>query len=223
MGTLKSARANVIIIQPLNNGEYMSSMPDKGHIGRFVLTKVQESKTPEHYLWKQCLEQDWAGEWTLAKLTGYKYRIGLDPSFVEELDEVKKGQLHKAEWVLCENGGIVFLYSEEPLVFRLLTTKRTAEKVLVAGVGASIYQTQEDHLSHEVHFPGAQLMVVCKLAKARRVKPARPMHQQQKVAAKAHLNKVRPTPSGKAVNSPIQEHQNGFEPDQNPLSEVTQG
>jgi hypothetical protein len=133
----------------------MSSMPDTARVGRFVLRKAPDGKAPEHYIWKKSLEQDWAENWTLARLINYRYRIGLDPSFVEELDEVKKGQLHKYEWLLCENGGIIFLYSEDPLIFRLLTNKQTAKKILQAGVGATLHLTQEDHFSHEVHFPEA--------------------------------------------------------------------
>jgi len=68
-----------------------------------------DNKTPEHYQWKKVLEKDWAGPFTIAKLTGYRYRIGLDPAFAFEQPQYKKGQLHHYEWVLCANGGIVYL------------------------------------------------------------------------------------------------------------------
>jgi len=145
------------------------AMPDEAKVGGVVLRKVPEGKTPEHYQWKRVLEKEWAGEWgTLARLTGYRYKVGLDPSFVEELPQYKKGQLHWYEWILCENGGIIYLFDDKNMICRLLTTKQTAEKVLAAGVGAAIYLTQDDRLSHELHFPAGKLMEVCELAGARR-------------------------------------------------------
>jgi hypothetical protein len=56
----------------------MSDMPDKAKVGNTVLRKVPEGKTPEHYLWKKSLEKEWAGEWTLAKLTDYRYKVVLE-------------------------------------------------------------------------------------------------------------------------------------------------
>lgn len=143
-------------------------IPDKAKVGGVILRRVPEGKTPEHYLWKRVLEKEWARELTLAKLTGYRYKVGLDPSFVAELPQFKRGQLHWYEWFLCENGGIIYLFDEKKMICRLLTTKQTAEKVLAAGVGATIYLTQDDRLSHELHFPVSKLTEVCELAGARR-------------------------------------------------------
>ncbi len=39
---------------------------------------------------------------------------------------------------------------------------------MAAGVGATINLTQEDRLSHELHFPAAKPVEVCELAGARR-------------------------------------------------------
>jgi hypothetical protein len=157
--------------------EQARGIPDKARVGSVLLRKVPEGKTPAHYLWKRFLEREWAGEWTLAKLTSYRYKLGLDPSFVEELPEFKKGRIHFYEWILCENGGIIYLYSEKDMILSLLTTKQTADKVLAAGVGASIYLTQDDRLSHELHFLAAKVMEVCELAGARR---ARRVSEEQK-------------------------------------------
>jgi hypothetical protein len=55
-------------------------MPNKAKVGGVLLLRVPEGKTPEHYLWKRVFEKEWAGEWTLAKLTGYRYKVGLDRS-----------------------------------------------------------------------------------------------------------------------------------------------
>ena len=105
-------------------------LPDKANVGGVILKRMPEGRTPEHYLWKRVLEKEWAGTFTLARLTGYKYRIGLDPAFVVEQPQDRKGQLHWYEWILCANGGIITLYDEREMVFTLLTTAQTAAKVL---------------------------------------------------------------------------------------------
>jgi hypothetical protein len=146
-----------------------SQMPDKGKVGNILLRRVPEGKAPEHYLWKRSLEKEWAGTWTVAKLTGYRYRIGLDPSFVEELPEFRKGRIHWYEWILCENGGIIYLFSEKDMIFKLLTTKQTAEKVLSQVKDAWPEFIQDDRLSHLIWFPASEIDQVCALAGARRV------------------------------------------------------
>lgn len=147
----------------------MSTMPNLAKVGNIVLRKVPEGKAPEHYLWKKALEREWAGPWgTLAQLTGYRYRIGLDPSFVEELPQFKKGQIHWYEWIICENGGFLYLYDEKIRIGALWTTSQMAEKVLGAGVGSSLYMTSDERLSHVLHFPLDNLILVCELVGARR-------------------------------------------------------
>jgi hypothetical protein len=143
------------------------------------------------------LEKEWAGEWgALAKLTGYRYKVGLDPSFVEERPEFKRGQLHWYEGILCENGGIISLFDEKNLICRLLTTKQTTEKVMAAGVGASIYLTQDDRLSHERHFPAAKLVEVGELAGTRR---QRKLSEEARAKLSERLRASRFTAPGTAI------------------------
>ena len=148
----------------------MSDMPDKARVGSITLKRVPEGKAPEHYLWKRSLEKEWAGEWTLAKLTGYRYRMALDPAFVEELPEEKRGKLHWYELILCANGGIVSLYSETNRTGALWTTKQTGEKVLAEVKGAKLHLTSDERLGLVVHFPLEAIRQVCELAGARRAR-----------------------------------------------------
>jgi hypothetical protein len=146
-----------------------TAIPKTAKVGAVVLHRVPEGKAPEHYLWKKALEREWAGDWgTLARLTDYRYRIGLDPSFVEELPQFKKGQLHWYEWILCDNGGFISLYDDKNRIGKLWTTAQTAEKVLGGGVGAYLYLTSDERLSHVLHFPLDRIVEVCELAGARR-------------------------------------------------------
>lgn len=156
----------------------ITMMPDKAKVGAVALVKVPEGKTPEHYLSKRLLEKEWAGEWgTLARFTGYRYRMGLDPSFVEERPEFRKGNLHLYEWILCENGGIISLYSEEALIGEISTTQQMGEKVLREVAGAKLYLTSDERLAMVIHFPLDKIIEVCDLAGARR---ARRMSEEQK-------------------------------------------
>jgi len=70
----------------------VNELPEIASIGRVRLKRIPESKSPEHYAWKKALETEWAGAWTLASLTNYRYKMGLDPAFAVELAQVKKGK-----------------------------------------------------------------------------------------------------------------------------------
>jgi len=149
----------------------MSSLPNKAKVGGVVLQRVPEGRGPECYLWKRVLEREWAGEWgTLARLTGYRYKLGLDPAFVVELPQFKKGQIHWFEWVLCDNGGIISLYDEENRIGKVWTTQGRAEKILAADLGAYLFLTSDERLSHELHFPLENILQICELAGARRAR-----------------------------------------------------
>jgi hypothetical protein len=156
----------------------ITMMSGKAKVGAIALVKVPEGKTPEHYLSKRLLEKEWAGELgTLAKFTGYRYRIGLDPSFIEERPEFKKGNLHLYEWILCENGGVISLYSSEDRIGEIWTTQQMGEKVLREVAGAKLYLTSDERLAMVIHFPLDKIIEVCELAGARR---ARRMSEEQK-------------------------------------------
>lgn len=156
------------------------SLPDKVNVGGVFLKLVPDGKTPEHYQWKKVLEKDWAGPFTIAKLTNYKYRIGLDPAFVCELPEYKKGELHHYERILCENGGIILLYDEKEMIFHALTTTQTAAKVLAGVKEASMAIELNERLSTEIRFPAAVLEQVCELAGARIARKGRTLSEEEK-------------------------------------------
>jgi hypothetical protein len=138
-------------------------------IGNVLLKHVPEGKTPEHLTWKKALEKEWAGEWgTLAKLTDYRYKMGLDVSFADELAKFKKGQLHWYERILCANGGIIFLHCEKKRLCKLFTTKATGEKVLAGVADARVGGTSDERLYFEIRFPLEHIHQVCELAGARR-------------------------------------------------------
>jgi len=178
----------------------MSIMPNKGKVGNVILRKIPEGRAPEHYLWKRSLEREWAGEWTLAKLTGYRYKVGLDPSFVEERPEFKRGQLHWYEWILCENGGFISLYDEINRIGQIWTTSSMAERILGAGVGAKLYTTSDERLSHVLRFPLDNIIQICELAGARRARQGRLMTEEQKEAARERLIKIRAAIPPKAAH-----------------------
>jgi hypothetical protein len=140
-------------------------------IGNVQLKVVPEGKTPEHLTWKKALEKEWAGEWgTLAKLTGYRYKMGLDVSFGHELPKFRTGQLHWFEWILCANGGIILLHSEKNRLCKLFTTKATGEKVLAGVAEARVDGTSDERLYFEIRFSLEHIHLVCELAGARRAR-----------------------------------------------------
>ena len=108
---------------------------------------------------------------------GYRYRIGLAPSFIEERPEFKKGNLHLYEWILCENGGVISLYSSEDRIGEIWTTQQMGEKVLREVAGAKLYLTSDERLAMVIHFPLDKIIEVCELAGARR---ERRMSEEQK-------------------------------------------
>ena len=175
-------------------------LPDKANIGGIFLKKVVDGKTPEHYAWKKKLEREWAGEWgTLAKSTKYRYRIGLDPAFVVEQPQFKKGELHWYEWILCGNGGFIYLYDDVAKILTLATTTQTAAKVLGGVTEASLAHEFDERLSREIRFPLSVIHEVCELAGARR---ARTLSPETKAKLAERLKGFRFKPSGCAVESP---------------------
>ena len=67
---------------------------------------------------------------SIAELTDKIYEITLDPAWHLELAKFKSGNKHWYGWITCRNGGTISLYSENKVVFKLTTKKRTGEKVL---------------------------------------------------------------------------------------------
>ena len=134
------------------------------------------------HAWKKVLEKDWAGPFTIAKLTNYQYKIGLDPAFVFEQPQYKKGKLHRYEWILCENGGIIYLYDEKGMIFHALTTTQTADKILEGVKEAKLSLSTDERLSKEIRFPVSVLEKVCSLAGARISRKGRPLTSEQQLA-----------------------------------------
>ncbi|MGA9754731.1 MAG: hypothetical protein WBV23_06280 [Desulfobaccales bacterium] len=157
----------------------MDSLPGKANVGGVVLMIVSEGKAPAHYQWKRILEKDWAGPFTIAKLTRYRYHMGLDPAFVCEQPQFKKGQLHWYEWIICENGGVIHLYDEAEKSFALLTTTQTAAKVQAGVREAKQALETDERLGKEIRFPAAVLEQVCELAGARIARRGRPLSPEQ--------------------------------------------
>jgi hypothetical protein len=157
----------------------MDSLPDRANVGGVVLRKVPDGKPPEYYTWKRILEKDCAGPFTIAKLTGYRYKMGLDPAFIFEQPEFKKGQLHWYEWILCENGGIIYLYDEVEKSFSLVTTTQTAAKVLAGVKEAKQALETDERLGKEIRFSAEVLEKVCELASARIARRGRTLTPEQ--------------------------------------------
>jgi hypothetical protein len=152
-------------------------------VGNMNLKLIDDGRTPEHIVWKRGLEKAWAGDCpTLAKLTEYRFKIGLDPAFAHELPEFRKGNLHWYEWVLCQNGGKIHLYDDEAMTFTLYTTTQTADKVLGAVGEASLALKFDERLSTEVRFPQEVLLQVCELAGARKARKGQSLTPVQREA-----------------------------------------
>lgn len=163
-------------------------MQDRANVGGVVLRKVPDGKAPEHYQWKKILEKDWAGPFTIAKLTGCRYKMGLDPAFVCEQPKYKKGELHWYEWILCENGGIIYLYGETEKSFSLVTTTQTAAKVLAGVKEAKQLLETNERLGKEIRFPAAVLEQACELAGARIARKA--TREQMAILAEGRKNGI---------------------------------
>lgn len=161
--------------------EATAELPNKANVGGIFLLKVVDGITPEHYLWKRKLEKDWAGKWgTLAKATKYQYKIGLDPAFAVERPEFKKGELHWYEWILCSNGGIIYLFDDKAKIFTLYTTKQTGKKVLSLIKESTLALTFDERLSMEIRFPLSVLQEVCQLAGARKARSGKSLSPEAK-------------------------------------------
>lgn len=141
-------------------------------IGSIMLKLVPENgKFPEHLTWKKALEREWAGPWgTLAGLTGYRYKMALDPAFEVELPKFKKAELHWYEWILCTNGGIIRLYDDQNRLGTIWTTQATGEKLLAEAPGAKVHLTSDERLALVIRFPLEYIHQVCELAGARKAK-----------------------------------------------------
>jgi hypothetical protein len=175
-------------------------LPEKANIGGIFLKKVVDGKTPEHYAWKKKLEREWAWEWgTLARLTKYRYKIGLDPAFVVEQPQFKKGELHWYEWILCGNGGFIYLYDDAAKILTLTTTTQTGQKVLDGVKEANLALEFDERLSREIRFPLSVIHKVCELAGARR---ARTLSAEAKANLAERMKGYRFKPSEHAVESP---------------------
>ena len=177
----------------------MEGTPITANVGGVLLKKVLDGTTPEHYVWKKKLEREWSGEWTVAKLTKYRYRIGLDPAFVVEGPEFKKGALHWYEWILCGNGGYIYLHDKVEKSFSLVTTTQTAAKVLAGVKEAKQSLETDERLGKEIRFPLSVIHKVCELAGARR---ARTLSPEAKEKLAERVKGYRFKPSGCAVESP---------------------
>lgn len=103
---------------------------------------------------------------SIAELTDNLYEITLDPDWRLELAKFKSGKRHWYEWITCKNGGTISLYSENEVVFKLTTKKRTGEKVLQEVKEAELWV--EFHDGVEILFPLEVIHQVAKLAKAKR-------------------------------------------------------
>jgi|GEM_PF-6765885 hypothetical protein len=141
-------------------------------VGAIVLNLVPgNGKFPEHLLWKRALEREWAGPWgTIARLTGYRYKMFLDPAFGEERPQFKKGELHWYEWILCANGGIIRLYDDRSRLGTIWTTQATGEKLLAKVPGAQVHFKSDERLALVIRFPLEHILQVCELAGARKAK-----------------------------------------------------
>ncbi|MBW1992790.1 MAG: hypothetical protein JRI59_11990, partial [Deltaproteobacteria bacterium] len=82
----------------------------------------------------------------MAGLTGYRYKMALDPSFYYERPEFRKGKLHLYEWILCKNGGLISLYSFSEGLGKVWTSKVLGEKILAAVPGARVFRTSDEFL-----------------------------------------------------------------------------
>lgn len=151
-------------------------------IGAVKLELVPETdKSPEHLTWKRALEREWAGEWgTLAKLTDYCYKMALDPSFYYERPEYRTGKLHYYEWILCHNGGLIYLYSHENRLGLVWTSKTLGEKILQEVPGARVFRTSDEYLHYEIMFSLEYIHQVCKLAGARRSRRGKRVSEEAK-------------------------------------------
>ena len=90
---------------------------------------------------------------SIAELTDNRYEITLDPAWRLEKAKFKSGNKHWYEWIACKNGGTISLYSENAVIFKLTTKKRTGEKVLQEVKEAVLWIEFHDEV--EILFPSA--------------------------------------------------------------------
>ncbi len=95
-----------------------------------------------------------------------RYQLTLDPAWKFEKLKFKAGVRHFYEWIPCKNGGIIKLFSENEIMFKLITKKPTVKKVLKEVKEAYLYA--EFHNELEILFPLSVIHKVAKLAGAKR-------------------------------------------------------
>jgi hypothetical protein len=115
---------------------------------------------------------------SIAELTDSRYEITLDPAWRIEKAKFKAGNKHWYEWIPCKNGGFISLYSEDEMVFKLTTKKRTGEKVLLAIKGAQLWNEFHDEV--EILFSLNDIHQVAKLAKAKRKRGRKALNPEGK-------------------------------------------
>jgi hypothetical protein len=103
---------------------------------------------------------------SIAEMTDNRYEIALDPAWRIEKAKFKSGNKHWYEWIVCKNGGFISLYSEDEMMFKLTTKKRTGEKVLREVKEAKLWIEFHDEV--EILFPLKEIHQVARLAKAKR-------------------------------------------------------
>jgi hypothetical protein len=103
---------------------------------------------------------------SIAEITDKRYEITLDPAWRIEKAKFKSGSKHWYEWIPCKNGGFISLYSEDEMVFKLTTKKRTGEKVLREVKEARLWVEFHDEM--DILFPLKEIHRVARLAKAKR-------------------------------------------------------
>ena len=117
-------------------------------------------------------------ECSIAELTDHRYEMTLDPAWRFEKAKFKAGAKHWYEWIVCKNGGIIHLYSEDEMLFKLTTKKATGKKVLQAVKEAQF--VVEFHDEVEILFPLAVIHKVARLAKAKRKRGRKALREGEK-------------------------------------------
>jgi hypothetical protein len=115
---------------------------------------------------------------SIAELTDNRYELTLDPAWHLEKAKFKSGNKHWYEWIPCKNGGTISLYSENEMVFKLTTKKRTGEKVLREVKEAKLWIEFHDEV--EILFPLTEIHQVAMSAKAKRRRGRRALSQEEK-------------------------------------------
>ena len=103
---------------------------------------------------------------SLAKLSAKRYKVQLDEAWFHERPEVKRGNRHWYEQIPCENGGVIYLYSETERLLTLVTGKIIGKRILQEVNGAKL--RLEAWREMEILFPAEMIHQVAEIAGARR-------------------------------------------------------